>query len=236
MFVIRPWALILGVALVGAAAILLIFSGAPDEPSVSSAPETSSAEVFAAPVAEQPAVSAPETVLPSAPATTPGPALPPAVDGVISQGEYPHGTNAAGFRVFWRNDASTLRIGLVSPGTGYVAIGFDPDQRMQGANFILGAVSGGRTLVRDDYGTGPMSHEADTAIGGREDILEAHGRESDGQTTLEFVIPLDSLDAADKRLVPGHAYTILVAYHTSNDSFNAKHSRRGSGEIRLDLP
>ena len=235
MFVIRPWALVLGVAIVGAVVILLLLPGDPAEPRFSAASDEVPVETFS-----QTAPQAPPAppVPPGAPQPAPSPSLPaasPAVDGVIAQGEYPHETDAAGFRVHWRNDAARLYVGLVSPGTGYVAIGFDPDVLMEGANFILGAVSGGRTLVRDDYGTGPMTHEEDTVVGGGNHVLEAAGREADGGTVFEFVIPLDSRDSADKRLVPGHSYTILVAYQRTNDSFSAKHSRRGSGEIRLDV-
>jgi len=105
---------------------------------------------------------------------------------------------------------------------------------MQGADFILGAVSGGRTISRDDVGNGPYSHAPDTALGGRDNIIRASGREANGQTVFEFVIPLHSGDAMDKRLVPGQTYTVLVAYHQINDDFDAKHSRRGTGEIRLE--
>ena len=111
---------------------------------------------------------------------------------------------------------------------------FDPDHRMRGANFILCAVEGGRTRTRDDYGNGSVSHTADTLLGGTDDVLEAAGREEDGRTTVEFVIPLATRDPYDKSLVPGETYGILVAYHETSDNFATRHSRRGSGTIRLD--
>ena len=160
--------------------------------------------------------------------------IPIAIDGVVFPGEYGHRTDAGGFEVHWSNDINFLRVGLVSPGTGYVAIGFDPDHRMKGANFILGAVDDGRLVVRDDYGDGSVRHTADTLLGGTNDILEAAGREEEGRTTVEFVIPLATRDPMDKTLVPGETYDILVAYHNTSDSFAARHSRRGSGTIRLD--
>lgn len=156
------------------------------------------------------------------------------LDGVVTDGEYRNSLDADGFQVHWMNDSSVLHVGLVSPGTGYLAIGFDPDRRMKGANYILGAVNGIAISMRDDYGTGTTSHEADTSQGGTHDILEAAGREVGGRTMFEFAIPLNSGDPLDKPLEPGLTYQILVAYHTTNDSFNAKHSRRGAGEIRLD--
>jgi hypothetical protein len=176
----------------------------------------------------QPVATVPTT--PSAATSTPV----TAIDGVIYAGEYAHSTEAAGFEIDWSNDAQTLRVGLISPGTGYLAIGFDPVYRMEGANFILGAVVDGKTVVRDDFGTGPVEHSPDTANGGTNDILEAAGCEANGRTYLEFVIPLDSADPMDKPLVPGNTYMVIIAYHETNDDFSAWHSRRGSGTIALD--
>lgn len=160
--------------------------------------------------------------------------IPVAIDGVVFAGEYGHRTDAGGFEVHWSNDVNYLRVGLVSPGTGYAAIGFAPTYRMKGANFIVGAVQDGRLSIRDDYGDGAVRHTADTLLGGTDDILEAAGREEDGRTMVEFVIPLRTRDPNDVTLVPGETYDILVAYHTTSDSFAARHSRRGSGTIRLD--
>jgi len=177
---------------------------------------------------------------PAAAADTPGAVIEPTgripneVDGIVRLGEYAHRTDAGGFEVHWSNDLNYLRIGIVSPGTGYLAIGFDPDYRMRGADFVLAAVEDGRLLIRDDYGDGAVSHAADELLGGTDDILEAAGREEGGRTTVEFVIPLVTRDRYDKTLVPGETYSILVAYHETNDSFAVRHSRRGSGTIRLD--
>lgn len=158
----------------------------------------------------------------------------PIVDGIIHTGEYAHAIEAGGFRVYWSNDANVLRMGLFSPGTGYVAIGLDPDRRMKGANFIIGTVRNGRVEIRDDYGIATLSHGSDLDNGGTNDILAYAGRELSGQTTLEFIIPLDSGDRLDKPLEPGETYEVLVAFHNTNDNFSARHSQRGSGEIRLD--
>jgi hypothetical protein len=158
----------------------------------------------------------------------------PIVDGTIHTAEYAHAIEAGGFRVYWSNDANVLRVGLFCPVTGYLAIGIDPDRRMRGANFILGAVRNGQLVIRDDYGTGTLSHRADVDEGGTDDILAAAGQELNGQTTIEFIIPLDSGDPYDKPLIPGETYPVLIAFHDTSDSFATRHSQRGSGEIRLD--
>ncbi|MGD9676338.1 MAG: DOMON domain-containing protein [Candidatus Bipolaricaulia bacterium] len=157
-----------------------------------------------------------------------------AIDGVIYADEYAHWTEAGGFQVHWSNDASFLRMGVISPGTGYVAVGLDPDDRMQGANFILIAVRDGQVWTRDDYGYGPLAHASDTSLGGTDDILAAAGRETNDETSVEFVISLNSGDPMDKPLVPGTTYDLVIAFHETDDSFDTYHSRRGAGKMRLD--
>ena len=235
--------IILGIALAIVAVVGLTLLLSPVE----------QAEVVRTPSPEQAVPIAPTSVQPEpiviavqpepepVPEPTPEPITPvssapsePIVDGIIHTGEYAHAMEAGGFRVYWSNDAIVLRIGLFSPGTGYVAIGLDPDRRMQGANFIIGTVRNGRVEIRDDYGIASLSHGSDLDNGGTNDILAYAGRELNGQTTLEFIIPLDSGDRLDKPLEPGETYEVLVAFHNTNDNFSARHSQRGSGEIRLD--
>ena len=159
-----------------------------------------------------------------------------AIDGWIVAGEYANETTIAGIEVYWGNDDQQLRIGLVSPGTGYVSIGFDPDRQMEGANIIIAAVHEGQLTIRDDYGHEPLAHIEDTMRGGQDDIIAAAGNQWPDQTVIEFIIPLDSGDLMDKPLLPGHAYTVLAAYHSMLDDFSNQHTRRGSGEMQLDLP
>ncbi len=222
-----------GLIIIGIVVLLgivgLVFLLQPDAPPATPVPTPqAAAPLVQTIVVPPPAATATQPAAPRAPIT--------AIDGVIYAGEYAHSTQAEanGFEIHWSSDAQTLRVGLISPGAGYLAIGFDPISRMEGANMILGAVSDGRLSVRDDVGTGPVAHSADTANGGRNDILEAAGSEANGKTYLEFVIPLDSGDAADRPLVPGKTYKVLIAYHETNDDFSAWHSRRGSGSITLD--
>jgi hypothetical protein len=182
--------------------------------------------------------------LPGSPAmpVTPGAAIVrtsaalPSVDGVIKPGEYAGQTDVVGVEVNWSVDRSALRVGLVSPGTGWVAIGFDPQSMMDKANLILGAVVNGAVVARDDVGTGPFSHAPDTSVGGQDSLLAAAGREANGQTVFEFAIPLNSGDPADRPLSVGQTIKILVAYQATSDGFSERHSRRGSGEITLTAP
>jgi len=229
--------IILAVALlVGGAAAWFLLSRAPDgatEP-VAIGPEVP--EV----VAVQPAPAEPETEsetpepVQTESAVLPEPAPVWAPDGTIRPGEYAHSTSLIDVTIHWFNDANVLRVGLESPANGYVSIGFDPEDRMEGANYIVAYVEEGEVYIRDDFGIGPTSHAADTDRGGTDNILSYGGTEWADHTVVEFSIPLDSGDAQDKALRPGWTYDILVAYHDLLDGFSGRHSRRGSGQITLD--
>ncbi len=156
------------------------------------------------------------------------------IDGRVDAGEYSGNVEAGGVQMYWANDADILRVALVSPGTGYVAVGFDPDRGMDGANFILGAVTDGATVSRDDVGTSAFTHAADTSRGGTDDLVAARAAEREGSTTFEFAIPLDSGDPQDRPLSPGATYTVLLSYQSASDRFETKHTQRGSAEITLD--
>ncbi len=249
------WILIaLGVALAAGFATWLVLTqwpalgpAAPETASTSMASQATLAptdsQATSAPTTAEPVPAADSTTNAETAATPASPELKPAVpvrvtlssvDGAISEGEYAHSTEIVGVKVYWVNDGRVLCVGLVSPGTGYVAIGFDPVDRMLGANFILGSVDEGILTIRDDYGNAATAHDADTTLGGVDNVLSAAGHQWADQTVVEFVIPLNSGDSTDKQLVPGGSYPILVAYNALSDDFAVHHSRRGTGRITLD--
>ena len=235
----KTWLIILGLLATGLAVFLLlphVLPGrqpVPEGPAiVESEPDSGEGEVAVdEATTEDEATEAVEEVEPEQP---PAQASGYSIDGAIGADEYAHSTEVAGIEVYWANDATYLRVGLVAPGTGYVAIGFDPDRQMEGANFILGYVQDGKGTFRDDFGTEPMAHMADIDRGGVDNIVSSAGAEWTDQTILEFVIPLDSGDEMDKPLAPGGTYTVLLAYHDLQDGFSVRHSRRGTGQIQLD--
>jgi len=225
--------LLAGVAVVGAAAILLLIAPMADI-EIQEMPE----------VAEQQEVTDTtepvEVPLPPAEDTSTSVAqdsTPPSrynIDGNIASGEYSNQITTAGIDVYWGNDAQLLWVGLVAPGTGYVSIGFDPETQMEGANFIIASMHEGVLTIRDDYGFEPLAHIADTDRGGQDNVIDASGNQWPDQTVVEFIIPLDSGDIYDKALVPGGTYTVLLAYHSLLDDFSIRHTRRGTAEIELD--
>jgi hypothetical protein len=157
---------------------------------------------------------------------------PPASDGAIAPEEYRHvlvdqGTNIV---LFWQNDASTLYVGLVGPGTGWVAVGFDAKNRMQGANILIGAVTAGTLTLEDQFGSGPFSHRGDRVSS----LLQRGGSEVDGKTIIEFALPLAAGEADDVALSPGQTVTVLLSFHSTSDGLTTKHTGRSTVTITLD--
>jgi hypothetical protein len=156
---------------------------------------------------------------------------PPRIDGRIEKSEYRNALfdSVTDIELYWQNADSTLFVGLVSPGIGWVAIGFDPERKMQGANIIIAAIIDGELTIEDHFGSGQTSHRADPVS----QILAAAGIEEAGETSVEFAIPLaGGGDGVD--LEPGATVTTLLAYHETSDRLTSHHSKRSTIEILLD--
>lgn len=146
-------------------------------------------------------------------------------------------TNAAGMNrvevigfVFeWEVVGSDLNVQISAPTTGWVAIGFNPTRAMQDADMKFGFVTDAGVEVADHIGTSPITHDFDTAQGGRRDLSNVSGVEVDGRTTLSFTMPLDSGDPTDSVLTPGAQQTIIFAWGGDGaDDYTARHVERGT--------
>jgi len=156
---------------------------------------------------------------------------PPRIDGTIEASEYETMMTDAqtGMDVYAYVLDDLLYIGLTAPGTGWLSIGFEPERMMQGANIIIAAIDEQALLIEDHYGSSPTAHRQDD----EDHIIQASGLESEDRSVLEFVIPMDSGDDEDKKLVAGSEITIILAYHNSNDRLTTRHSRRSTTMLQL---
>jgi hypothetical protein len=154
----------------------------------------------------------------------------PIIDGVINEGEYTRHTfePSTNIDIYWYNDEVYLNTGLRSPGLGWVAIAFEPNAPFhKGANIIIGYVKNDQLFIEDHYGTASTSHNSDVALGGTNNILESAGNESEGKTTIEFKIPLNSGDLLDTVLEPNTDFTVMVAYQATADDLTSIHTAAG---------
>ena len=99
--------------------------------------------------------------------------------------------SAAGVSLQWKLDGEEIDVILSAETKGWVAVGFNPTQMMQGANIIIGYVEDGEVKLRDDYGSWLTSHSSDESNGGGAHVTLVEGEEKKGRTTLRFILPLD---------------------------------------------
>ncbi|MBI3659628.1 hypothetical protein HY230_04055 [Candidatus Acetothermia bacterium] len=154
-------------------------------------------------------------------------AQPLVVDGKIGESEYQNHLRVDGIQMdlYWSIQGDRIYVGLHAPGRGWVAIGFDPEGPiMQGADIVIGYVKDGKLFLQDSYANVPTGHQADTELGGRDDILEKAGSQSADGTVLEFSRKLDTGDKFDKPIRDGKPMAILMAYAEDAD-FTSYHSR-----------
>ena len=138
-----------------------------------------------------------------------------------------------GFTFQWAVEGENLRASLAFKTSGWVAVGFNPTRKMKDANFIIGyAGPDGASVVDDEFGDGTVSHSADTALGGSYDIVESSCSETDGVTTMKFVIPLADSDAKDVKLEAGKEITVIFGAG-KKDNLTSKHSTVAKTTIKL---
>lgn len=117
--------------------------------------------------------------------------------------------------------------GKVSCATnGWVAVGFDPDVKMMGADIIIGYVDANGAHVRDDFGNKEKFHVSDVSLGGIDNLTEIGGSEVNGVTEISFTTPLNSGDPFDKVLDPAQPHIIMMACgKAGTDNFTGLHSK-----------
>lgn len=154
-----------------------------------------------------------------------------AAAGFAAAGEW-KSADAGDFHLDWMVDGSNLNVKVSAPTEGWVAVGFDPSNKMKDADILIGYVDNGEIVIEDHYGNSAISHRSDERAGGRNDLMNIGGSEMNGTTELTFTIPLNSGDSKDRVLVEGESYKVIFASHTK-DRITMKHNRRTSVQITL---
>ena len=146
---------------------------------------------------------------------------------------YDHSLTITHMEFHWTIDGDKLKFKLVGKTDGWVGVGFNATNKMKGADIIIGYVEDGETKVSDDFGVRTIGHRPDEQSGGRDTIISYSGTESDGFTTIECVIALDSGDKeADTVIQPQGKTTVILAYG-SRDSFRMGHRHAATLEVNL---
>ena len=142
--------------------------------------------------------------------------------------------NESGITLQWKPESTQLYVKVIAPTTGWVSVGFDPTQGMKDANIIIGYVRNDTAFMRDDYGSGPATHESDIVAGGTDDITDIDGKETQDNTEISFMIPLDSGDSRDRPLTIGGFYNVILAYGQNGaDDFDSYHQVKAIVNIKI---
>ncbi len=157
-------------------------------------------------------------------------------DGVFSPGEYlsEYNDESSGYEIRWNTDDEYIYFGIRADTEGWLAIGLEPEFRMNGADMIIGMVKEGETVITDQFSTGVFGpHIPDTELGGTNDILEYGGREEGGITVIEFKRLLATGDEFDND-VSGDSLNLIWSFG-STDDFTRKHVVRAPSVVTIDI-
>ncbi len=157
-----------------------------------------------------------------------------AVAGMAQAAPFQHQLTTDGITFSWSIEAKNISIELSAKTKGWVAIGFNPSEKMKDANFILGYVKNGEAIVADHFGITSHQHKSDKKLGGKVNISNAEGHEEGGITTIHFTIPLDSEDETDQAISMTGETTVLLAYGSGRDSFRTRHKFRTALKVNLN--
>lgn len=144
----------------------------------------------------------------------------PSVDGQIQENEYQnhYRDSKINMDVYWTINEDYIYLALRSHAKGWMGIGIDPTgSLMQGADIILGYVKDGKLFIQDNFANSAVNHASDTALGGKNNILESAGSEDDKGTVIEFKRKLNTADSYDRALTDNE-YKVQLAYSDKDDT------------------
>ena len=158
------------------------------------------------------------------------------LDGKVGPGEYRFrwSDQASGLTFQWSVVGDRLIGAVSSPDTGWVAVGFGGDgPLMNGADIVIGYVDAHGAHVEDDFANTPVTHVADTSLGGHDDILGSAGLVTKQGTTIEFERPLTAHDTTDQPIKAGQTHVILASADAKD--FTSYHAGGHKAVVLLDL-
>ncbi len=137
-----------------------------------------------------------------------------------------------GMSVEWEIQGEWLHVKMEAPTTGWVAIGLNPVEGLEGTNLIMAAVETGAVSLSDRYIVAPGDHRSIADLGGTPALTLLEGAESDRLTRIAFKMPLEASDRFHHGLGIGKKIHLLMAFSLEDDFMH--HSvMRTSVEISL---
>ena len=152
---------------------------------------------------------------------------------VAQSADYQHSVTAEKMTFNWSVVGDQLAVKLTAPTKGWVAVGFNPSEKMKDSNIVIGYVKKGKVKIVDHFGTAATQHKGDKKVGGTDNVTVVGGSEEGDITTIEFSIPLNSGDEKDGAIDPTADTTVMLAFGTDRDSFRMKHKYHATMVVNL---
>lgn len=142
---------------------------------------------------------------------------------MLPAAEYQYKLEAKDITFSWTIQGDEILAQVSAKTEGWVAVGFDPVDAMEGANIIIGAVKDGKVKIEDHFGDRKRGHSSDETLGGKNDVKNPAGTEENGVTTITFAYPLNTGDKYDKPVPADGKGKVMLAYGAGKDSFTNRH-------------
>jgi hypothetical protein len=135
----------------------------------------------------------------------------------------------------WQFEVDRLRVLLIAPTIGWLAVGFNTQPGLTGTCLIMGAMlANQRVRVEEHAILQPGDHRSKNRLGLADRVHSAAGYQNAGETQITFMLPLHASAGDDYSfdLVEGQPYHITLAYSRETD-FNHHSMMRTEVAIRL---
>ncbi|CAM2111756.1 DBH-like monooxygenase protein 1 isoform X1 [Caretta caretta] len=152
-------------------------------------------------------------------------------------GRYPHSAvldGAAGYRLLWGHQGSSISFRLEVRTQGYVGFGLSPTGAMASADIVVGGVARGKPYLQDYFTDANRALKKDS----QQDYHLEYAMENSTHTILAFSRELHTCDTNDKSITES-TVRVIWAYHHKDigeAGQNYHGSNRGSKSLRLLNP
>ncbi|XP_026505329.1 DBH-like monooxygenase protein 1 [Terrapene carolina triunguis] len=152
-------------------------------------------------------------------------------------GRYPHSAvldGAAGYRLLWGHQGSSISFRLEVRTQGYVGFGLSPTGAMASADIVVGGVARGKPYLQDYFTDANRALKRDS----QQDYHLEYAMENSTHTILAFSRELHTCDTNDKSITESTVRVIWAYHHKDMGEAGQNYhgSNRGSKSLRLLNP
>jgi hypothetical protein len=139
------------------------------------------------------------------------------------------------YRLSWSIKDDVISMHVSAKTNGWLAIGFDPSEKMKDADMIIGYFGPKNTSkVIDSFSVGLNGpHPDDVSLGGTDDLISSSVTQKNGWTTMNFQRKLVTGDKFDKDIPQNKAIKVIWSYGTTANIKTYHETSRGTATINF---